>query len=77
MKEEEEKPKPKLSDFILKPKAPKKKYNPDDYRFINEIDCFKVKKIDSIKEQQYNIDNCKNCVYFIFDITANVYIDDS
>lgn len=26
--------------------------------------------------QQYNIENCKGCQYFIFDITANVYIDD-
>lgn len=35
-----------------------------------------MKKIDSIKEQQFNLDNCKDSSYFIFDITANVYIDD-
>lgn len=69
--------KPNLSAFILKPKAPRKKYNPDDYRFKDESSTFKVKKVDSIKEQQFNIDNCKDCVYFIFDITANLYIDDS
>ena len=67
---------PKFQANILKPKITKKKYNPDDYRFKDEIGTFKVKKIDSIKEQQYNIDNCKDSTYFVFDITANVYIDD-
>lgn len=36
-----------------------------------------MKKIDSIKCQQYNIDNCNQSEYFIFDVTANVYIDDT
>lgn len=27
--------------------------------------------------QQFNFDNCKNGSYFIFDITANVYIDET
>ena len=27
--------------------------------------------------QQYDIDNCQKCIYFIFDITGTLYIDDS
>jgi hypothetical protein len=38
-----------MSNNILKAKPVKKKYNPDDYRFINEDGSFKVKKVDSIK----------------------------
>lgn len=33
--------------------------------------------MNSLNQQQFNIDNCHGCVYFIFDITANLYIDDS
>ena len=65
------KPIKKVTSFQNKPK-----YNPDDYRFLNEEDAFKVKKINSIKMQQFNIEACKNSYLFVFDITANVYIDD-
>lgn len=75
--EEEEKPVVENPNILKPKKSTKKKYNPDDYRFLNEEGTFKVKKIDSIKEQQFNIDGCKNCFFFIFDITANLYIDDT
>lgn len=39
--------------------------------------AFRVKKLDSLMQQQFNIDECKGCSFFIFDVTANVYIDDS
>lgn len=68
--------KPNFTAHILKPSIKKKKYDPDDYRFKDERESFRVKKVDSIKEQQYDIDNCHNCEYYIFDITANLYIDD-
>lgn len=68
--------KPKFHANILKPKAPRKKYNPEDYRFSGEKETFKVKTVDSIKEQQFNIENCTGCTFFLFDITANLYVDD-
>jgi len=49
----------------------------DDYRFVKQEGVFRVKKLDSLNQQQFNIDGCRNCVFFIFDITANVYVDDS
>lgn len=69
-----DKPKPK---YNILPSKIKKKVNLDDYRFLQQSEEFKVKKLGSLNQQQFNIDKCKNCTFFVFDITANVYIDDT
>jgi protein XRP2 len=72
---DKEKPKPKYN--ILNTTVKKPAYNPEDYSFKQEEGQFKVKAVNSLNGQQFNIDGCKNGFYFIFDVTANIYIDDT
>ena len=58
-----------------KPNRYHKNVNLDDYRFVNLTSELKVKKLNTLNSQQFNINSCSDCEIYIFDVTANLYVD--
>jgi protein XRP2 len=69
--------KKKLLENKKKPKtiADKKKLNPKDYVFSKKIGEVLVRPEGSIDGEQFNIEECKDCDIFLFDVIATAFID--
>jgi len=67
---------PKGASAPKKEAKPQKKLDPKDYVFSKKTGEVLVKEEGTIDGQQFNIEECKDCDIFLFDVIATAFIDE-